>query len=225
MVRKNNNREIIKKEEEFTQRIVDVARVTRVMAGGKRMKFRVCLAIGDKKGRIGIGIAKGKDVTLGITKALARAKKDLVKINFVNETIAHQVNIKFKAAKVLLKPAKKGTGIKAGGPMRILCELVGIPNVTGKILGSNNKINIAKATMEAFKSLRSPKKSKEDKADIASDKSDKSVKVEPSSSAKASPSANASEDKSDDKKKETKVQPKENLKDKLKKIIKKIEKK
>jgi small subunit ribosomal protein S5 len=160
MVRKKN-KEIIKKEEEFQQRIIDVARVTRVMAGGKRMKFRVCLAIGDKKGRVGIGIAKGSDVTLGISKALDAAKKNLVKVPLLNDTIIHPVEIKFKAARVLLKPAKKGAGIKAGGPVRTLCELAGIPNVTGKILGSNNKINIAKATILAFSSFKKPKKSKE----------------------------------------------------------------
>lgn len=159
MVRRNN-KEIIKKEEEFQQRIIDVARVTRVMAGGKRMKFRVCLAIGDKKGRVAIGIAKGADVTLGITKALATAKKNLIKVPLVNETIIHPVEIKFKAAKVLLKPAKKGAGIKAGGPVRTLCELAGVPNITAKILGSNNKINIAKATILAFESFKKPKKMK-----------------------------------------------------------------
>ncbi|MBD3359717.1 MAG: 30S ribosomal protein S5 [Candidatus Buchananbacteria bacterium] len=164
MVKKN--KEVIKKEEEFQQRIIDVARVTRVMAGGKRMKFRVCLAIGDKKGRVGIGIAKGSDVTMGISKALDVAKKNLVKVPLFNETIIHSVDIKFKAAKVLLKPAKKGAGIKAGGPVRTLCELAGIPNITGKILGSNNKINIAKATIIAFASFKKSKKAQEEsKAD------------------------------------------------------------
>ena len=131
----------IKKEEEFEQRIIDVARVTRVMAGGKRMKFRVCLAIGDRKGRIGIGLAKGADVTLGIGKAFTRAKKNIIKVPIENETILHPIEVKFKSAKVLLKPAKKGSGIKAGGAVRIVCELAGIPNITAKILGSNNKVN------------------------------------------------------------------------------------
>ncbi len=159
---KKINKETIKREEEFEQRIIDVARVTRVMAGGKRMKFRVCLAIGDKKGRVGMGIAKGSDVTNGITKALAKAKKNLIKVPIFNETIIHSVEIKLKAAKVLLKPAKKGSGIKAGGPVRTLCELAGIPNVTAKILGSNNKINIVKATLEAFKSFKVPKEAEKD---------------------------------------------------------------
>ncbi len=163
MVKKN--KEVIKKEEEFQQRIIDVARVTRVMAGGKRMKFRVCLAIGDKKGRVGIGIAKGSDVTMGISKALDVAKKNLVKVPLVDETITHSIEIKFKAAKVLLKPAKKGAGIKAGGPVRTLCELAGIPNVTGKILGSNNKINIAKATIIAFANFKTKKEQEDNKSE------------------------------------------------------------
>jgi small subunit ribosomal protein S5 len=183
MVNKRNHKEFVKKEEEFDQRIIDVARVTRVMAGGKRMKFRVCLAIGDKKGSVGIGIAKGGDVTLGITKALNQAKKNMVKIPFQNETILHPIQVKFKAAKVLLKPAKQGSGIKAGGPVRTLCELAGVPNVTAKILGSNTKINIVKAAMLAFRSFKVPvnaeekiqdktKKVKSEK-EIGSDKKEK----------------------------------------------------
>lgn len=151
---RSNNKEMIKKEDEFAQRIIDVARVTRVMAGGKRMKFRVCLAIGDKKGRVGIGIAKGADVTLAMGKSLTAAKKRMIKVPIVNETIIHPVRVKFNAAKILLKPAPKGAGVKAGGPLRILCELAGIPNIIGKNLGSNNKINIAKATLVAFQSFK-----------------------------------------------------------------------
>jgi len=155
---KKPNKEIIKKEEEFEQRVIDVARVTRVMAGGKRMKFRVCLAIGDKKGRVGFGIAKGNDVIMGITKALTKAKKNMIKVPLKNETIIHPVVYKFKAAKIILKPARKGSGIKAGGAVRTICELAGIPNVTAKILGSNNKINNVKVTMEALSSFKIDKK-------------------------------------------------------------------
>ncbi len=204
MVRKN--KEVIKKEEEFQQRIIDVARVTRVMAGGKRMKFRVCLAIGDKKGRVGIGIAKGSDVTMGISKALDIAKKNLVKVPIVNETIIHSVEIKFKAAKVLLKPAKKGAGIKAGGPVRTLCELAGIPNVTAKILGSNNKINIAKATIEAFGSFKKAKK--EQQAESKADESNLEEKFIPENIEK----------------KEPQKSQKQKFTDKVKKMINKDEK-
>lgn len=161
MARKMNRekgKEGFKKEEEFQQRVVDLARVTRVMAGGKRMKFRACLAIGDKKGRVGFGLAKGADVTAAIGKAFNKAKKNLITVPLINETIPHQIQVKFGSAKILLKPAKKGTGVKAGGAVRILCELAGIANVISKILGSNNKINNVKATMIALSSFKLGKK-------------------------------------------------------------------
>ncbi len=205
---RNFQKDMHKKEEEFDQRIVEVARVTRVMAGGKRMKFRVTIAIGDKKGRVGIGVAKGSDVTLGITKALDQAKKNVIKIPFENDTILHPINVKFKAAKLLLKPAKRGTGIKAGGPVRILCELAGVQNITAKILGSNNKINIVKATILAFSSFKTDKKSTEDKKDT------KQIK-------EALPSAKEPSGNLDDKKKEDNPEEKKSIKDKLKKIINK----
>ena len=161
---RKTHREIIKKEEEFEQRVIDLARVTRVMAGGKRMKFRACLAIGDKKGRVGYGVAKGADVTAAVTKAFNKAKKNLIRVPLVNETIPHQIKVKFKSARLLLKPAKKGTGVKAGGPIRIFCELAGITNITAKILGSNNKINNIKAMMLALQQFKlSPKAQKTQK--------------------------------------------------------------
>ncbi len=175
---KKNHREPFKKEEEFEQRIIDVARVTRVMAGGKRMKFRVCLAIGDKKGRVGMAIAKGSDITQAITKALNRAKKNVIKVPIVNETIIHPIRYKFKAATILLKPAKKGNGIKAGGPLRVICELAGIPNVTGKILGSNNKINIVRATLEAFKNFKIVNKKSQEGTDKKESKNSSDLKKE-----------------------------------------------
>src|SRR3989338_11276016 len=103
--RGNKGRNNFKSETDLEQRIVDLARVTRVMAGGKRMRFRACVALGDKKGRIGWGIAKGADVTIAVNKAATKARKRLIKVDFVKQTIPHEVFIKFKAAKVLLKPA------------------------------------------------------------------------------------------------------------------------
>jgi len=148
-----------KTEQEFDQKLIDVARVTRVMAGGKRMRFRATLAIGDRKGSVGIGMAKGLDVTIAIQKAFNQAKKNLIKVPVIKGTVPHEVWSKFNATKVMLKPAKPGAGVKAGGPMRMLLELAGVQDVTAKILGSNNKINIVKATMQAFTSFKSvPKK-------------------------------------------------------------------
>jgi small subunit ribosomal protein S5 len=142
------------KEKEFDQKILEVARVTRVTSGGKRMKFRACVIVGDKKGRVGSAVAKGVDVTQAVAKASIKAEKNLVTVPLRNETIPHEVKEKFGAAVVLLKPAPKGTGVKAGGAMRTVLELAGVPNVVGKILGSKNKINNSRATLNALLKLR-----------------------------------------------------------------------
>jgi small subunit ribosomal protein S5 len=142
--------------EEFEQKMIDIARVTRVMAGGKRMRFRACVAIGNRKGRVAIGLAKGADVTGAVTKAVNKAKKDFIDIPIVNETIPHEVFQKLGAARMLLKPAKKGRGIIAGGVVRIILELSGVKNVTSKILGTGNKVNNAKCAIEALKNLKRP---------------------------------------------------------------------
>lgn len=142
-------------EKEFEQRVVDLARVTRVTKGGKRMRFRALVLVGDGKGRIGFGIGKGADVSVSTGKAFLRAKKAIRTIPMKRETIPYEVRAKFGAASVMIKPAPLGTGIKAGGPMRIVFELAGVPNVVGKILGTTkNKLNIIKATFEAIAQLR-----------------------------------------------------------------------
>lgn len=139
---------------EFEQKILDLARVTRVTAGGKRMSFRCALVIGDKKGKVGLGVAKGSDVQIAIEKAYKQAKKNVLTIPLSNETIPHPVWVKYGAALVLLKPAPKGTGLKSGGAIRMILEFGGVPNAVSKIVNSSNKINIAKATLEALKQLR-----------------------------------------------------------------------
>jgi len=141
-------------KDEFEQRIVDLARVTRVMAGGKRLRFRACMVIGDHNGRIGFGIAKGADVALAIGKAVAQARKNIIVIPIVNETIPHRTMIKFKSAQVLFKPAPVGTGIIAGGAVRQVLELAGVTNVVAKILGCNSKINNVKAVFTAFEQMQ-----------------------------------------------------------------------
>jgi len=141
--------------DEFDQKIIDIARVTRVMAGGKRMRFRACVAIGDKKGRVGIGIAKGADVSGAVTKAVNKAKKNIIKVRIVNDTIPHEVRHKFGAARLLFKPAPEGRGVIAGGAVRAVIELAGIKNIVSKILGTNNKVNNVKCAIEALKSLKS----------------------------------------------------------------------
>jgi len=143
-----------REEKEFDQKVIDLARVTRVMAGGKRMRFRACVAIGDKKGRVGFGLAKGADVSIAVEKAVTKAKKSLIKVPIVRETIPHAIFIKYKAARILLKPAPIGTGIKAGGPVRLMFELAGVSNVIGKIIGTSNRIANVKAIMVALASFK-----------------------------------------------------------------------
>jgi len=141
---------------EFEQKLVDVARVVRVVAGGRRFRFRTCVVIGNKKGKVGVGIAKGADVAGAVEKAVARAKKNLIQVPIVDDTIPHQIQVKYKSANVLLKPARQGTGIIAGGPVRAVMELAGIKDITSKMLGSANKVSNVQACILAFKKLRKP---------------------------------------------------------------------
>lgn len=147
----------MKEADEFDQKIIDIARVTRVMAGGKRMSFRACVVVGNKKGKIGMGVKKGADVSLAVNKAVAYAKKHLVTIKINGDTISHTIRNKNGGAVIFLKPATKGTGVIAGGAMRPVIEVAGIKDVIGKMLGSKNKINNVAATIEALTQLRERK--------------------------------------------------------------------
>ncbi len=144
-----------KKDEEFESKLLDLARVSRMTKGGRRLRFRAGMVIGDKKGRVGFGIAKGKDVAQAIEKATRVAKKNLIKVPIVGESIPHQVEAKFGASKILLKPQRKGRGLVAGGTVRVICALAGIKDISSKIIGrTGNKINNAKATILALKKLK-----------------------------------------------------------------------
>jgi small subunit ribosomal protein S5 len=163
--------------DEFEQRILDIARVTRVMAGGKRMNFRACIAIGDKKGKVGVGLGKGADVTMAVNKAVNHAKKDMITVETINDTITHEVHHREGAAKQLFKPARSGKGIIAGGVARVILELAGIKNVTSKQLGTNNKINNARCTIEALRSLRpADKTAKKEKAAVKTEEVSETAK-------------------------------------------------
>lgn len=142
---------------EFDQRILDLSRVTRVTAGGKRMRFRVALVIGDRKGRVGFGVAKGGDVQISIQKALHQAKKNVMMLPLVNGTFPHRQEGKFKAAEVILMPAPAGTGLKSGGATRMLLELGGVSDAVSKVLRGQNQINIAKATLHGLSRMTIPK--------------------------------------------------------------------
>ncbi len=145
----------IKKEGQFREEILDIRRVTRVVAGGKRFRFRATVAIGDLVGKVGIGVAKGVDVAMATEKAKRVAQNNLISVPIVNGTIAHEVKVKCGAAKVLIKPASPGHGLVAGGIARIILRLAGISNASAKFLSpSSNKLNNARVVIEALKSLK-----------------------------------------------------------------------
>ncbi len=149
--RKQNN----KPSDDFTSELLEVRRVTKVTTGGKKLRFRAIIVIGNKKGKIGLGVAKGKDVAQAVEKAEAVARKNIIEIPIVEETIPYEVEAKFGAAKVLLRPQKRGRGLVAGGTVRIICQMGGIKNISSKILGgTRNKLNNAQATIKALKILK-----------------------------------------------------------------------
>jgi small subunit ribosomal protein S5 len=139
---------------EFEEVTVSIDRVARVVKGGRRFRFKALVAVGDGKNRVGVGVAKGQDVTAAVNKATDRAKKNIVTINLENTTIPHEVEAKETGAVVLIKPAPEGFGIVAGGVVRTILGLTGIKNVSSKSLGSTNKVNIAYATIKGLASLQ-----------------------------------------------------------------------
>jgi len=144
-----------KPKEEFESKLLDLSRISHTRAGGKKIGFRAVIVIGNKQGKVGLGVAKGKDVALAVEKATRLAKKYLIEVPMVEDTIPHQVNSKFGSAKVLLKPQRKGRGLVSGGTIRVICNLAGIKNISSKILGrTGNKLNNAKATILALKKLK-----------------------------------------------------------------------
>ena len=138
---------------EFEEVVINIDRVARVVKGGRRFRFKALVVVGNRKNKVGVGVAKGADVQAAIAKATAIAKKHLVTIPVVNETIPHDTEVKLSGARVLIKPAAPGTGIIAGGVVRAVIGVTGIRNLLSKSLGSTNKVNIAYATVEALASL------------------------------------------------------------------------
>lgn len=145
-------------EKEFEERVVAVDRVTRVVKGGRRMRFRALVVIGDKKGRVGYATGKGNEVATAVGKAVNKAKKDLFHATIYNGTIAHDIIGKSRTTRVLLKKAREGTGIIAGGSVRVVLELAGYQNIVAKSFGSNNKINNVIATVDGLRRLLKRKK-------------------------------------------------------------------
>jgi len=149
-----NNRRRRREPKEFEEEVIQVDRVTRVTKGGRQLRFRATVVIGDKKGRVAYGIGKSSEVQGAIQKAVTKAKKQLIVVPIYNGTIPHSIQVKFKAAKVLLKPAGEGTGVIAGGAVRKMLDLAGVKNVLSKSLGSNNRLNTTKAAYKALSQLR-----------------------------------------------------------------------
>lgn len=143
---------------EFEEKNIDINPVTKVTKGGRRRRFTAMMVVGDRKGRVGIGRGKAPEVPSAINKAISSATKSVVNVPIINGTIAHEVIGVSGAARVLLKPAKPGTGVKAGGAVRDVLEMAGITDVLSKSLGSNTKINVARATMDALTQQRTPEK-------------------------------------------------------------------
>ena len=158
-----------REEKQFEELVINIDRVSRVVKGGRRFRFKALVVVGDRKNKVGVGVAKGQDVTAAIAKATNVAKKNMVQIALDGNTIPHEVETKVTGAHVLLKPAAPGTGIIAGGVVRQIIGVTGINNLITKSLGSTNKVNIAYATVEALASLvpkdqwlNAPKKAKKE---------------------------------------------------------------
>lgn len=162
----NMRKKFEREPKEFDERVVQIDRVTRVVKGGRRLRFRATVVVGDGKGRVGVGVNKGSNVVLAITKAVARAKKNMIEINMHKTTIPHEVENVYCGARVFLKPASPGTGVIAGGAVRAVVEVAGIKDILSKMIGSSNKINNVYATFEALKSLSERPETKKAKSDV-----------------------------------------------------------
>ncbi|MFB6181811.1 MAG: ribosomal protein S5 [Candidatus Magasanikbacteria bacterium] len=138
----------------YDQEVLDIDRVSRTTKGGEQMRFRATVVIGDRNGNVGYGVEKGKDVQIAISKAFDRAEKNMIEIPLVNDTIPHEVESDFKAADVIIKPAPQGSGLMAGGALRIVLELAGVNNASAKIRSrSRNKVTNVKAAFDALQSF------------------------------------------------------------------------
>ncbi len=143
----------IEQQPEIIEKVIMINRVTKVTKGGKKLHFSALVVVGDTKGRVGFAQEKANEVADAIRKALSKGKKSLIKISLEGSTIPHEIIGRFGAAKVLLKPASEGTGVIAAGPVRAICEAVGIKNILTKCLKSNNPVNVVKATVRGLQDL------------------------------------------------------------------------
>ena len=152
-----NRRDQPQEEKQFDERIVNIDRVARVVKGGRRFRFRALAVVGDRKSKVGIGSAKGADVTAAVAKAMEVAKKNMVTVHLYKGTLPHEASAKVSGANILIKPASPGTGLIAGGVVRTVLEVAGVKNALSKSLGSTNKTNTAYATLAAMQSIEPAK--------------------------------------------------------------------
>lgn len=143
-------------KQEYEEKVIQIDRVTRVVKGGRRLRFRATVVVGDKNGKVGVGVEKGGEVVVAIEKATAKAKKNFVNVHLAETTIPHEITAEFAGAKVFLKPARKGTGVIAGGAVRAVLEVAGVKDILSKIQGSSSKLNNVYATMKALQNLNAP---------------------------------------------------------------------
>src|SRR3989339_1091971 len=137
----SKNRSRPAEAKEYLEEVINIDRVTRVVKGGRRLRFRATVVVGNKKGKVGVGVGKSNEVTGAIQKAVRKGKKNLIDVSIINETIPHDIKLKYKSARIHLMPASKGTGLIAGGAVRKVIELSGIKNILSKAHGSTNKLN------------------------------------------------------------------------------------
>ena len=151
---RNNNR-TSKPKSDLEDKVIEIRRVTKVVKGGRQFRFAATVVVGNRKGLVGLGVGKAKEMPDAVKKATQAASKNLIKVDLIdNRTISHDIIVKEGAVRVMLKPAKEGTGIIAGGAVRAVIELAGVADVTSKSLGSNTPINIVRATVEGLKQLK-----------------------------------------------------------------------
>ncbi len=163
MDRRNRGRGERDQDKEFSEKLIQLNRVAKVVKGGRRFSFSALVVVGDKKGRVGYGFGKANDVSEAIRKAVDKGKKSLVNLPIKNGTLPHQIVGKFKSASILMKPAAPGAGIIAGGAVRSILEAGGVSDVLSKSLGSQNAINVVKATFEGLNGLMDARKVAKDR--------------------------------------------------------------
>ena len=145
----------VEEKDEFDKKMLQVSRVSKTVKGGRTISFRAVVVVGDKKGKVGLGIGKAKEVPVAVEKATKAAKKNLITVPIVNGTVPYETVGKFSTSQVIIIPAKAGSGIIAGGAARPVFELAGYKDITSKIHGSTTKINVIRATLKALKEMRS----------------------------------------------------------------------